>query len=366
MDLFLNEQQRMLQAAVQELLRRDFPKDVLAAIDAGAESAGDRWPAIASTGILGSLIPEEYGGAGGSFSDAGVVFEELGKGPVPGSAFSSAALAALVIMEAGSAEQQRAWLPAIADGSAAFACVITESDAGWDPDPASASFDADGGRLSGVSLNVLEADATHFLVAARIEGGAGLAVVPADAPGVSARPVPGMAAGLGELRLDAVEIDDASVMPPGDTTNDAVERAALRAAALLSAYQVGGLDRVFEMCLAYSQTRRQFQQPIGRFQRVQDHIIDIVNHLDAARWAVNEALWKLDTGRPAEASVHMAAALASEGYYLGCNAAHDVHAGVGIVREYGLTLHTKMSRALYGRLGSPRRHRRQIAKALGL
>ena len=140
----------------------------------------------------------------------------------------------------------------------------------------------------------------------------------------------------------------------------------LRATAVLCAYQVGGLESVFRMCLEYSRTRRQFRQPIGRFQRVQDHVIDIVNHLDAARWTTYEALWKLDTGRPAEGGVHMAAALASEGYYLACNAAHDVHAGVGIVREYGLTLHTRMSRTLYHHLGSPRYHRRRLAGALGL
>ena len=354
----------MLQAAVEELLRRDFPKDVLADIDAGAASARDRWEAIASTGILGILVPEEYGGAGGSFSDAGVVFEELGKGPAPGLAFSSGALAALVILEAGSAEQKRAWLPAIADGSAAFAVAATASGAGWDSEHA--DFEVEGGRARGVSLNVLDAAATHFLVAARMAGGVGLVVVPADARGASARAVAGMGAGLGELRLDGVEVDSAAVIPPGEETDRAVGRAALRASALLSAHQAGGIDRVFEMCLTYSRTRRQFEQPIGRFQRVQDHIIDIVNHRDAARWATNEALWRLDTGRPPEAGVHMAAALASEGYYLACNSAHDVHAGVGIVREYGLTLHTKMSRTLYGYLGSPLYHRRRIARALGL
>ncbi len=367
MDLLLNEQQRMLQATVQDLLRRDLPKNVLASFDAGADNVGSGWSAIASTGLLGSLIPDEYGGVGGTFCDAGVVFEELGKGPVPGPAFSSGVLAALALVEGGSDEQKAAHLPAIAEGREAFAAAITGPGCGWDP--TLVDFDAVDGKLSGVSLNVLDADAaTHFLVAARTSGDTGvvLAILPADAPGVSARPISGMATGLGELRLDNVLVDDYAMLDGGTDGWRAFDRAVLRATAVLSAYQVGGLNRVFELCLAYSQTRRQFQQPIGRFQRVQDHIIDIINHLDAARWATNEALWKLDTGRPPEASVHMAAALASEGYYLACNAAHDVHAGVGIVREYGLTLHTKMSRTLYGHLGSPQFHRRRIAKALDL
>ena len=107
----------MLQSTVQELLRRDFPKHVLASFDAGTESVGSRWEALASTGLLGSLVPEEYGGVGGTLADAAVVFEELGKGPVPGPHFSSGVLAALLVSECGSSEQKTAHLPAIVDGS---------------------------------------------------------------------------------------------------------------------------------------------------------------------------------------------------------------------------------------------------------
>ena len=94
---------------------------------------------------------------------------------------------------------------------------------------------------------------------------------------------------------------------------------------------------------------------------MQDHIVHLVNHLDAARWTTYEALWKVDSGRPAEASVHLAKAVTSEGHYQVCNYAHEVHAGIGTSKEYGLTLHTKMSRTLYKYLGDPRYHRRRLA-----
>ena len=115
----------------------------------------------------------------------------------------------------------------------------------------------------------------------------------------------------------------------------------------MCAYQLGGCEKVLEMTLSYSKSRIQFGMPIGRFQRVQDHIIDMVNQTDAARWVTYEALWKLDAGRPSADSVHMAKAIASDSYYHVCNSAHEVHAGVGIMKEYGLPLHTKMSRTLY-------------------
>ncbi|MEK7807274.1 MAG: acyl-CoA dehydrogenase family protein, partial [Chloroflexota bacterium] len=75
---------------------------------------------------------------------------------------------------------------------------------------------------------------------------------------------------------------------------------------------------------------------------------------------------KLDTGQPAEGSIHLAKAVASEGYYQACNYAHEVHAGVGSMTEYGLTLHTTASRTLYHYLGNPRYHRRKLADALDL
>jgi len=143
-----------------------------------------------------------------------------------------------------------------------------------------------------------------------------------------------------------------------------LSRALEKATPILCAYEVGGCQAVFDMSVAYSQSRVQFGVPIGKFQRVQDHIIRLVNHLDSARWTTNEALWKLDTGRPATASVHMAKAVASEAYLEACNAAHEVHAGIGSSHEYGLVKHTQMSRTLFHALGDPTWHKRRMADAL--
>ena len=137
---------------------------------------------------------------------------------------------------------------------------------------------------------------------------------------------------------------------------------------MLAAYQVGGCERVFEMTLEYANSRVQFGLPIGRFQRVQDHVIQIVNLKDAARWTTYEALVEAGRGKAGRprSSVHVCKAVVSEAYYQVCNAAHEVHAGVGIMREYGLTLHTRMSRTLYHYLGDPQHHKARLAAELGL
>jgi alkylation response protein AidB-like acyl-CoA dehydrogenase len=139
-----------------------------------------------------------------------------------------------------------------------------------------------------------------------------------------------------------------------------------RAIPLLCAGQVGGCQAVFDLSVLYSQTRVAFGQPIGRFQFVQQHLINIVDALDAARWTTYEAIWKLeDDKEDARASVHLAKAVTSDGYHAACNASHELHAGIGVALEYGLTLHTKASRGLYSYLGDPDYHKQRMTDALG-
>jgi alkylation response protein AidB-like acyl-CoA dehydrogenase len=62
--------------------------------------------------------------------------------------------------------------------------------------------------------------------------------------------------------------------------------------------------------------------------------------------------------------VHLAKAVAGESYVEACNAAHEVHAGIGSAHEYGLVQHTQMSRTLFHYLGDPKWHKRRMADAL--
>jgi alkylation response protein AidB-like acyl-CoA dehydrogenase len=228
--------------------------------------------------------------------------------------------------------------------------------------------------LNGTKLFVSDAKAaTHLLCAVRTapagngaSRGITLLIVDASAPGVSVRTLPGWMGQVDEVRFDNVQVPADAVLGGVEGRGwESLEAAAMQAIPILCAYQVGSCQAVFEMAVAYSRTRIQFGQPIGRFQRVQDHIIGMVNHLDAARWTTYEALWKLDSGRPAASSVHLAKAVTSEAHLKVCDGAHEVHAGVGVIREYGLTLHTQRSRTLYHLLGDARYHRRRIADALG-
>ena len=377
MDLSLTENQEMIKNSARDFIQREYPKGVLLDLDRRETSyTPELWNKVADIGWLGIVIPREYGGEGGSPTDAGVLFQELGRGPVPGPFFSSSVLGAMVVLEGGTEEQKGHILPAIARGSQILAVAVTESDYGWNPELVrmTATRKKGGFILNGLKLFVHDVrTATHLICAVRMgddsgaNDGVSLLLVDAMSSGVSIRDLPGFLSRVSEVKFDSVEVPVTALL--GQDTGEGwrhLERAMTRAIPILCAYKVGGCEAVFEMSVAYSQTRVQFGVPIGRFQRVQDHIINQVDHLDAARWTTYEALWKLDTGRPATGGVHLAKAVVSEAYYQACNYAHEVHAGVGVMTEYGLTLHTKMSRTLYHFLGDPRYHKRRLAEVLEL
>ena len=373
MDLALTPEQEMLKSAVSRFVQQEYPKDTLLEIAASSSTVpSEAWRKLVDTGWLGIVVPQEYQGEGGSFTDAGVLFEELGRGPVPGPHLGSAVLSVFTILAGGTELQKRDWLPRLATGERILVPAVTEADYSWDGRDVhlAAHRNGDGYCLNGTKVYVLDAaPATHFLCAARSdeEGAVGLVAVPADAPGLEVRPLAGFAWNLSELKLENVVVDKSNLLGLDFTGGwNAFQQAIGQTIPVLGAYQVGACQAIYEMSVDYSRTRVQFGQPIGRFQRVQDHIINLVNQLDAARWTTYEALWKLDTGRPSADSIHLAKAVGSEAYYQACNFAHEVHAGTGSMTEYGLTLHTTASRTLYHYLGDPRHHRRLLADALDL
>ena len=254
MDLSLTAEQEMLKAAARRFVQRECPKETLLQIASPDETTPLKvWDRLAGTGWLGILIPQEYGGEGGSFTDAGALFEELGRGPVPGPHLSSGVLGALSILEGGTEEQKREWLPRIAGGEMRMVPAVTEADYGWHEGDVrmTARPDGDNYRLDGVKAYVFDGGtASHYLCAVRSNAGneVGLAVVPADVPGVRARELPGFAWNTSEVGFEDVETSPESVLGGSFSGGwKSLERAIGKAIPVLCAFQVGGCQAVYEL-----------------------------------------------------------------------------------------------------------------------
>ena len=116
MDLALTESQEMLRASARTL-RRARGADPHAGRGLQKQESSlvpELWRKAVELGWPGMLVPTEYGGSESTLTDAAVLFEELGRGPVPGPFFSSGVLGALTMLEAGSEAQRQAILPAVA------------------------------------------------------------------------------------------------------------------------------------------------------------------------------------------------------------------------------------------------------------
>jgi alkylation response protein AidB-like acyl-CoA dehydrogenase len=365
----LSESEEMLKKTALDFMRRDAPKDVVQALQETDTGCTDEvWRTMVGMEWPGIIIPEEYGGTGNPLTGAAVLFEALGTGPLPGPLFSSSILGSLTILEAGTEEQKQRVLPAVARGEETLTLALTEPEYGWNPEAVQTTATSRNGDfvLDGVKLYIMDAQAaSRIIVVARTENGIGLFLVDGASDGVSIRRLPGYLAGRAfEVKLDSVKVPGLDRLGGGSDAWPALERAIARSIPVLCAYKVGGCQAVSEMTLEYSRTRVQFGQAIGRFQRVQDMIIEMVNQRDAARWTTYECLWKLDTGRQAAESVHMAKAVTSEAYWEVCTLAHRVFSGVSYSKEHPASFHTRASRALYHYLGDPGHHRRELARLI--
>jgi len=369
MDLKLNDDQTMLKKVAADFIKAEAPPYVITDwYQKKIAFIPELYKKTAEVGWLGMIVPEEFGGGGTSCTDCAVVFEELGRGPLPGPYFTCGVLSAELILAGGSVAQKKSWLPKICDGSTIVIPALSDDQIQWGPRSVQtrATKTATGFTLSGSKRYVHDgAAATHFICAARSDSGAvALALVDRNAPGVTVKPVFGFMIGAAEVNFSNVAVSADAIIGAVDEGWRVVETALGKVLPILCAYKVGACQEIFEMTNEYTRTRVVFGQPIGRFQRVQDHCVDISIHLDGARWITYETLWKIDSGIDATASVHQAKAVASEAYYQSCNFSHMVFAGPGTDYKHPLMAHSVLAHSLYQYLGTPLYHKRSMVDAL--
>jgi len=368
MELRLNETQDMFKKVAADFVKAEAPSHIMTQWYRTKETfRPELYRKAAGLGWLGMLLPERYGGAEVSTTDCAVVFEELGRAPVPGPFFSAGVLGAQIIFESGSEEQKRSLLPAICKGESIPIPALTDKAAHWGPEAVETSLtkSADGFVLEGSKRFVFDAEAaTSFIVAARTENGEiALVLVDRGNAAISIKPLVGFLVSAAEVTFEKVTVPGAHVLAASGGWQ-ALTAPLEKALPIHCAYLVGACQEIFDFTAQYTRDRVVFGQPIGRFQRVQDHCVELSIHLDAARWATYETLWKLDSGQPAAASVHEAKAVASEAYYQACNYSHMVHAGPGTDYGHVLMAHSVLAHTLYQYLGTPAYHKRMMMNAL--
>ena len=368
MDLSLTSSQLLIRDSVRSFVRRHAPRAELVRQAQEGQTWDPGWFAhFREAGWTGALVPASFGGLDLDALSVALIFEELGRGAVPSPLLVANAIAPCLLLACAPSERRDAALKAVADGSMILVPALRKPDTSWNGVGETCTLLTEGRGgwvLTGSKVFVPFADAaTHFLVSVVTpDGRPSLAVVAAGTAGIATRLLPGFLQANHEVAFDNVAVARTDILSNGEQSFD---DALAKARVVTAAYQVGGMLEMLDTSVAHSNTRIQFGTPIGRFQRVQDHIIRLLNAMDAAKWATYEAAWAIDADRNGVARSYLAGSTASDSYIEAANAAHEVHAAIGSDPRYGLTLYTRVSRTLYELLGPPAWQRQRMADALG-
>jgi alkylation response protein AidB-like acyl-CoA dehydrogenase len=325
--------------------------------------------ASSQLGLLGLAIPEEYGGAGFTFSEQAIVLEELGAGLYGGPYLASAVLAATALLASADQDAQRDLLPALASGETIGTLAFTEDDGFWDPAKIrmTAAKAGDGWRLDGHKSFVLDGgSAGLILVLAVADGGLSLLAVNAAAPGLGRTALPTMDQTRKLARLDFDGVPGRLIGAAGDGTA-VIDRVLDVAAIALAAEQLGGAQRSLDLTVEYTKVRHQFGRPIGSFQGLKHRMADLLMEVESLRSAVNYAAAAVAAGS-AEVPIlaSLVKAYASETYFHVAAESIQMHGGIGFTWEHDAHLYFKRAKSSELFLGDASYHRERLAQRIGL
>jgi alkylation response protein AidB-like acyl-CoA dehydrogenase len=305
---------------------------------------------MGSLGLLGILIPEEWGGIGMSTVGFVAAMEQIGQADQSVAAAWQAhvTIGSLPLYLFGSDEQRERWLRPLAEGRALGAFGLTEPDAGSDARGIRTRAERrDGGWLINGSKTFISNAGTDMsfgvTLLARTESSEGQApkfasfIVEKDTPGFT---MGSKMRGIGWRGLDTRELFFDDVWVPEDRLvgdPDMGLRQFLRTLEVgrisIAALSLSLTEAVLDMATDYAKRRVQFGQPIASFQAIQFKLADIATELEAARWLTYRAASLRDNGQPFLKEASMAKLKASRLATWAASEAVQIHGGLGYMLE---------------------------------
>jgi len=376
MDPRLSEEQEILQKSARDFLTDKCPKSLVREMEKDEKGYSPQlWREVADLGWMGLAFPEKYSGSGMSFLDLSVLLEEMGRVCFPGPFFSTVILGGLPIMDVGSDEQKQKYLPQIASGKAIFTLALTESSGRYEASSIKARATADKNAyvINGTKLFVPDANvADYILCVARTdekskgEEGLTIFIVDTKSPGISTTVLKTIARDKQcEVIFKQVKVPKENILGKLNQGWGEVQKIIERAAIAKCCEMVGGMQVVLDMTVAYVKERVQFDVPIGVFQAIQHHCVNMLVDVEGSRAAAYEAAWRVSTGRPYSSEAAITKAWVSDAYYRVVTLGTQAHGGVAIIEDHDMPLYYRRAKAAELAFGDARFHRKTVARKLG-
>lgn len=379
MDFALTAEQESLLELARDFARREIAPHV------AQYDREERYPIeiirqAAELGLLGGVVPVEYGGAGLDYKTYAMLVEEVSRVcHVVGLSMSLASgLVGSSVQAFGTEEQKQRYLVPLARGEAFGGAGVTEARSGTDVSDMDTSVRKDGGDyiINGAKMWISFLDvASWFLTFAHLgvderSGRKRICafIVDADLPGVSVHPVANKfgfrPVKTGELVLEDVRVPaDALIGEEGRgfaVAMNAVENGRLGVAARATGLAQAAVNSMVD----YAKERVVFRAPIASLQMVQEMISDSATATEASRLLVLRLADLKDRGQRARAAASMAKQFASDTAMAAALAAFQIHGAYGVSDEYPVGRYMRDAKVFQIVEGNNQLHRALIAESL--
>lgn len=361
LDFVLADEHQMVRNTVKQMLQKWQPRrqELHELAYKHNEFPQELWDDFAEIGLLGCLVPEEYGGNNMGLLPLTLAFEEIcSQGFSPGLLLVTAMDTGCILKNA-SEGIKRKFLPKIADGSWKLCFAVTEPNAGSNTFRVEtvARRNGDGYVLNGQKIFITGVDvADYMLLVARTttldeleaqgkpkSHGLSLFLIDTKSPGIDMQPIPVLATeGLTQFQLflDDVEVPADHLVGEEDNGTMAMFTSLNPERILAAAICIGMAENAIRKAVDYACTRKVFKNtPIGAYQSIAHPLAEAKIGQEAARLMAYKAAWAFDQGiNPAEVGTYanMAKFLAADVALKAVDAAIETHGGLGFAEETGL------------------------------
>jgi len=377
MDTTFTEEQEMLRKSAADYLAKEMPEIKVREIEE-SESGLDVgfWKGIAELGWMGLVIPEDYDGMGMTFQDLSVILEEMGKNIAPGPFFCTVMEGAYPIMEVGSEEQKREFLPKIACGELVMSMALLEGDGIYEASDMKVKAEAkgEGYVINGTKVFVEQANNADYLICAArtsegatAEEGITLFIVDAKTAGLSVEVMPtiGMEK-LCEVTFRDVAVPKEKLLGKLDDGWSVVKEVVERGAIAKAVESLGAMEAIVPTTVDYLKQRVQYDQPCAQYQALQHILADMFIVMTASRYLVYEAVWMKSEGLACSKEIAMAKSQVNQAYKELSRLMIRMYGGNGTNREFKPGLYYRRAKAADVRYGATGFHRELVAREIGL
>ncbi|MBZ5722647.1 MAG: acyl-CoA dehydrogenase [Acidobacteriia bacterium] len=347
MDFQLNDEQLQLKKSVREFAEREIAPSVMK-WDEASEFPMATIKELGKLGLLGTIFPQEYGGAGMGYVEYVTAIEELSRvdGSVGIIVAAHTSLCSNHLFIAGNEAQKKKYVSRLAAGEYLGAWGLTEPSSGSDAGSArmTAVKSKGGWVLNGNKTFITNGHYADVAVVIAVTDRAahtrGLSAFVVEKgtrgfrPGKKENKLGLRASDTSELIFEDCFIPSENLVgKEGDGFIDAM-RVLDGGRISIAALSLGIAEGAYEAALKYSKQRQQFGKPISEFQGIQWKLADMATEIEAAKLLTFRAASMKDAGLKTTQESSMAKLYASEVAVRCANESVQIHGGYGFIKDY--------------------------------